>query len=83
MKKILVLCTAFAMFASTALAQSVSIDGDGWVQVDGKTIGRVWYSYTYQIVCSNGYVNKPSDSMLRQLSNRDEAIGLLLQACRK
>jgi hypothetical protein len=67
----------------------VSTDGDGWVKVDGRTIGRVWSSYGWNISCNNGYnpgygSSSPfGGSFKADVRNRDEATSILLRACRR
>jgi hypothetical protein len=73
--------------ASTS--SGVSVDRDGWVKVDGRSLGRVWSSYGWNISCNNGYnsgygSNSPwGGSFKVDVRNRDEATGILLRACRR
>lgn len=68
----------------------VSRSSGGWVTVDGITLGRVSFSYgEYLISCSKGYKSGwGSNSVLGgsfkvDVSNRDEATSILLQACKR
>jgi len=80
---------AVAIFTATlclntptaALAQSVTVDGSGWVSVDGREIGRVYVSWGWVISCKHGYVNGGS-SFKADVDNQNEAIGVLLRSCR-
>jgi len=73
--------------ASTS--SGVSVDRDGWVKVDGRSLGRVWSSYGWNISCNNGYnsgygSSSPwGGSFKVDVRNRDEATGILLRACRR
>ncbi|MGB0506136.1 MAG: hypothetical protein ACPGGK_08050 [Pikeienuella sp.] len=65
----------------TATAQNVTVDGDGWVSVDGREIGRVYSSWGWVISCKFGYVNG-SGSFKADVNNKNEAISVLLRSCK-
>lgn len=74
---------------SSSASKGVSRDGDGWVSVDGRKVGRVSFSYgKYRITCSKGYNSGwGSNSAFGQsftidVNNRDEATSVLLKACK-
>lgn len=70
--------------ASNASAANVSRDSDGWVSVDGKTIGRVTFSYgDYRISCQRGYTSGRGGSFTIKANDRDEATAVLLRACKR
>jgi hypothetical protein len=86
MKKIEKFITAFAIcaalnFPTVALAQSVTVDGDGWVSVDGREIGRVYVSWGWVISCKYGYKNG-GGSFKADVDNQNQAIGVLLRSCK-
>ena len=68
-------------FPTTSLAQSVTVDGDGWVSVDDREIGRVYVSWGWVISCKHGYKNGGS-SFKADVDNRNQAIGVLLRSCK-
>ncbi|MDQ2093956.1 hypothetical protein [Rhodalgimonas zhirmunskyi] len=77
---------AFATIASLAfptasVAQSVTVDGDGWVSVNGREIGRVYVSWGWVISCNYGYKNG-GGSFKADVDNQNQAIGVLLRACK-
>ncbi len=74
----------------TQKSRGVHRDGDGWVSVDGRKIGRITFSYgKYRISCSRGYnsgwgsKSVWGESFEMKLKNRDEATGVLLRACKR
>lgn len=74
--------------SDSSTSSGVARSSSGWVTVDGRTIGRVWSSYGYNISCSNGY--KPGHgsnsafggSFKADVSNLNEATAVLLQSCK-
>lgn len=75
--------------ASSNDTTGIARSSGGWVTVDGKTIGRTWVSYGYNIMCSRGYRDgHGSNSVLggsfkADVDNMDEATAVLLQSCRR
>lgn len=73
----------------TSASTGVAVDRDGWVRVDGRTLGRVWSSYGWNISCNNGYNSGYGSgsvfggSFKADVRNRDEATSILLRACRR
>lgn len=69
--------------------RGVTRDGDGWVKVDGRTIGRAWVSYGYNVSCTKGYNSGYGSnsafggSFKPNVHSMDEAVGVLLAACRR
>ncbi len=71
-------------------SRGVSRDGDGWVSVDGRKIGRISFSYgEYRITCSKGYNSgwgsnsAFGSSFTIDVDNRDQATSVVLQACKR
>jgi hypothetical protein len=71
------------------MSGGVSVDRDGWVKVDGRTLGRVWSSINWNISCNNGYnsgygSSSPFGGSFKvDVRNRDEATSILLRACKR
>jgi hypothetical protein len=83
MKKSILAALLLSMLsASPSFAESVTVDGDGWVKVDGRTLGRVYVSWGWVISCSKGYVNG-GGSFKADVDNQNQAIGVLLRACKR
>lgn len=83
MKKSIVAALLFSMLSSApSFAQNVSVSDGGWVKVDGRTIGRVYVSWGWVISCSKGYVNG-GGSFKADVDNQNQAIGVLLRACKR
>ena len=66
------------------------VSPDGWVRIDGKTLGRVTFSYgKYRITCSNGYNagwgtrSAWGSSFEIEARDRNEAAGVVLSACKR
>ena len=68
--------------AVPSFAQSVTVSDGGWVKVDGRTIGRVYVSWGWVISCSKGYVNG-GGSFKADVDNQNQAVGVLLRACKR
>lgn len=66
---------------TASLAGSVTVDGDGWVSVDGREIGRVYVSWGWVISCKYGYKNG-GGSFKADVDNQNQAIGVLLRSCK-
>lgn len=65
----------------------IKVDSSGTVSENGKTIGRVEYSWGYKILCWHGY-NYGSDSVFggsfkADVDSMDEAVAVLLDACKR
>jgi hypothetical protein len=82
MRSLAVFSTVASLALPTAsLAQSVTVDGDGWVSVDGREIGRVYVSWGWVISCKYGYKNG-GGSFKADVDNQNQAIGVLLRSCK-
>lgn len=83
MKKSIIAALLLSAFsAAPSFAQNVSVSDGGWVKVDGRTIGRVYVSWGWVISCERGYVNG-GGSFKADVDNRDQAVRVLLQACKR
>lgn len=90
LKTIMCISVVLAAVTSSAFAASVTRSSDGWVSVDGRTIGRVTFSYgEYRISCKRGYnsgwASKSAfgSSFTIKADSKDEATSVLLQACKR
>lgn len=82
LRSLAIIATTVSLAIPTAsLAQSVTVDGDGWVSVDGREIGRVYTSWGWVISCKYGYKNG-GGSFKADVDNQNQAIGVLLRSCK-